>query len=262
MAKQDTGFLGGFSGRLGPAVGYQWNGKWCLRARPVAVRNPRTEAQVRHRQLFKQQVQLAAQMQWAVKTSLTALAREAGMTAYNLFVSLNQPCFGEHEGRLEVDWSGLRLSTGPVAPVGFGAARWSADGVLEAEFEKNPLHLSAGARDHVYLYVHVPSLGAGYLAAPVYRTARRVAVCLPEAFAGCEAQLYGMVQNEQGLWSETQYIGALWLTESNENQEETTDDTATTGTGGTAASAPLGGLGLATTTVAAAPGGAAAGSVP
>ena len=50
MAKQSGGYLGGFSGKLGTAVGYMWNGKWCLRAHNPMVRNPRTEAQTEHRE--------------------------------------------------------------------------------------------------------------------------------------------------------------------------------------------------------------------
>lgn len=218
MAKLGEGYLGGFSGRLGPAVGYLWNGKWCLRSRPGAVHNPRTEAQVLHRQLFKQEVQLAARMRWAVNTCLTTEARAFGMTAYNLFVSLNQPCFGQEAGALTVDWSRLRLSTGPVAPVAFARPEWSADNVLSVDFEKNPLHLRASQHDRVHLYIYAPALEQGYLAAPVYRAARRVAASLPDAFAGCEVQVYGMVQDEQGRWSETIYAGSLTLDETADTQ--------------------------------------------
>lgn len=102
MAKIGNGYMGGFSGSLGPAVGYQWNGKWCLRSKPAMVRNPRTVKQMEHRALFRQQVRLAAQMRWAVTTALTDVARESGMTSYNLFVSLNQQAFSQVEGELAV----------------------------------------------------------------------------------------------------------------------------------------------------------------
>ena len=235
MATLSSGYLGGFSGKLGPAVGYMWNGKWCLRSRPAQVRNPRSEAQVMHRQLFKQQVQLAARMRWAVNTCLTPLAREAGITAYNLFVSLNQPCFGQEDGALTVDWSRLRLSSGPLAPVAFGQPQWTADNVLSVDFEKNPLHLRATGTDRVHLYIYVPELEQGYLAAPVYRSARRLAVSLPDAFAGRNAQIYGMVQDEQGRWSETLYVGALVLDES----AATADEGSVTAHGESPAATPV-----------------------
>ena len=64
MAKQTAGFMGGFHGRLGPAVGYMWRGQWCVRAYNPAPRNPRTPEQVAHREMFKREVQLASHMSW------------------------------------------------------------------------------------------------------------------------------------------------------------------------------------------------------
>ena len=205
MAKQSSGYLGGFSGRLGPAVGYMWNGKWCLRAHQPMVRNPRTEAQVEHREVFKQEVQLAAKMRWAVTTALTGLARESGMTSYNLFVRLNQPAFSAVEGRLQVDYSALRLSVGDVAPVELREMAWREDNVLDVKFRSpqgRPL-------DYVYLYVYVPERGEGCLSAPVYRADKRIALALPDFFAGHEAHVYLMAMSKDGRWSESLYAGLV-----------------------------------------------------
>ena len=117
MAKQMSGILGGYSGKVGPVVGYMWNGVWCLRVHQPRVTNPRTAAQVAHREMFKQEVQLAAKMSWAVGTTLRDEARAIGMTAYNLFVKLNQHAFGMEEERLTVDYGSLILSVGNVATV-------------------------------------------------------------------------------------------------------------------------------------------------
>ena len=205
MAKQSTGFLGGFSGKLGPAVGYMWNGKWCVRSHQPMVNNPRTEAQVAHRELFKQEVQLAAKMRWAVTKTLTGLAREAGMTSYNLFVKVNQPAFGAVDGALQVDYSQLRLSIGDVAPVELTEMTRTEDNVLTVRYR-----MGVGGRyDHVYLYAYVPDLGRGYLSAPAYRGDKRIAVALPDAFAGHEAQVYLMVESQDGRWSDSLHCGAI-----------------------------------------------------
>lgn len=205
MAKQSAGYLGGFSGRLGPAVGYMWNGKWCLRAHNPMVRNPRTEAQVEHRALFKQQVQLAARMRWAVTTTLTGLAREAGMTSYNLFVHLNQPAFGSADGQLQVDYASLRLSVGDVAPVELREMVWDDDNVLSVKFRS----AQGSQLDYVYLYVYVPERGEGCLSAPVYRSDKRIALALPTFFAGCEAHVYLMAMSRDGRWSDSLYAGSV-----------------------------------------------------
>ena len=213
MAIQSGSYLGGFSGKLGPAVGYMWNGLWCLRSRPGQVRNPRTEAQQAHREQFKQQVQLAASMRRVVLTGLTVAARGLHMTAQNLFVHLNQPAFGEAEGRLTVEWEQLRLSTGPVAPVAFGVPEVREGNVLSITFERNPLHVRADQYDEVHLYVHCPETGEGYLTAPAYRREGRVSAVLPEGMAGREVYLYGFVTDREGRASETLYIGHGPLTE-------------------------------------------------
>ena len=205
MAKQTSGFLGGFSGRLGPAVGYMWNGKWCVRSHQPMVHNPRTEAQVAHRELFKQEVQLAAKMRWAVTKALTGMAREAGMTSYNLFVKVNQPAFSAEDGVLRVDYSRLRLSVGDVAPVELTEMTRTSDNVLMVRYRMG----GGGRYDHVYLYAYVPDLGRGYLSAPAYRGDKRLAVALPDAFAGHETQVYLMVESDDGRWSDSLHCGAI-----------------------------------------------------
>ena len=202
MAKQMSGYLGGFAGRLGPAVGYMWNGKWCVRSHQPVVHNPRTEAQTAHRTLFKQEVQLAARMRWAVTTALTDAARAAGMTSYNLFVSRNQHAFSLDNGAMRVDWRRLALSTGDVAPVADAVGTLTEDNVLEVSYGKG----AGAAFDHVYLYVYAPTLEQGYLSAPSYRRERRIAVALPDEFAGCEWHAYLMVRHDDGRWSETVYV--------------------------------------------------------
>ena len=202
MAKQMNGYLGGFSGKLGPAVGYCWNGKWCMRSHNAVVRNPRTEAQQEHRRAFKEQVQLAAQMRMVVTASLTLPARDLGMTSYNLFVSMNQAAFAGGG----VDYRLLSVSTGALAPVAFGAPSIDEDNVLTVSFEANPMRVRADGYDGVRLYAYCPELKRGFLSAPVYRRAKRIAVQLPDAFAGRELHLYGFVQAEDGRCSESSYL--------------------------------------------------------
>ena len=207
MAKYGNGYMGGFSGRLGPAVGYCWRGKWCLRSHQPLVRNPRTEAQQRHRMMFKQEVQLAGRLHWVLRHTFEELSYGLHMTPYNYFVSRNQHAFSWVDDALAVDWASLVLSEGPVAPVAFGTPQVDDDNVLRVSFERNPLHVRANSFDSVYLYVYCPAVGTGYLAAPVYRHDGRVAVALPDQYRGCEVQLWGMVQDREGRWSQTLYVG-------------------------------------------------------
>ena len=243
MAIIRDGYLGGFQGRMGPTVGYQWRGKWVVRTFSSHPRNPRTAAQQEHRMLFKQQVQLAGRLNWVLRETLDLVSMEHGMTPCNYFVMRNQeafgtittpsplrgtppqegetgkaeqtpqslrdssPSLGEQQTTLAVDWERLVLSEGPVAPVAFGAPEVADGTTLVVPFERNPLHMRADNYDRVYIYVYCPEIERGFFSAPVYRREQRLAVVLPESFAGREVQVWGMVQDAAGRWSQTLYIG-------------------------------------------------------
>ncbi|MGX8713279.1 MAG: DUF6266 family protein [bacterium] len=216
MAKQANGFLGGFSGKLGPAVGYKWKGIWCLRARPRNVFNPRTEAQQEHRTMFKEEVRLAGKMRWAVNIGLKAMSDDFNMTAQNLFVKANQQCFslapatqptldGGTTARLQVDYPTLCISAGPVAPVAVTSVEVDDHNVLNVSFEKNPMHAAARAYDNVFVWVWCPEAEEGYLASPVYRRTGHVSTLLPSEMEGLEVHVYAFVQDEHGRCSATAY---------------------------------------------------------
>ena len=229
MAKQMAGILGGYSGKVGPVVGYVWNGKPCVRACPQWVKNPRTAAQMEHRKMFKQEVQLAAKMSWAVGTTLRDEARANGMTAYNLFVKLNQHAFGMEEERLTVDYSSLILSVGNVATVSVKSMEWTSDNVLDVRYERG----AGNSFDHVYLYAYIPDLEQGFLAAPAYRRDKRVALALPDYYAGHTAHVYLMVQTADGRWGNSIYAGEIALDERVEEPQEDFAESISTPTNGT-----------------------------
>ena len=220
MAKQTAGYLGGFNGKLGPAIGYRWRGVWCMRSYNRHPANPRTPKQVAHREMFKQEVQLAATMRWAINQSFRDISYEMGMTPYNLFVHLNQHAFSLNEGAFVVDYSALRLSVGPLAEAEYGAPVWTADNVLTVHFERG----GGKSNDYVRLYVYCPEKETGILTAPVYRNKKIISAMLPDMFAGCEVHVYGLVSNEKGMWADTTYIGRVVCDELNNNVLETGEE--------------------------------------
>ena len=201
--------MGGFTGKLGTAVGYMWRGVWCMRAHNPFPSNPRTPKQVAHREMFKQEVQLAATMRWAINKSFKEVSYEMGMTPYNLFVHLNQHAFSLQEGVFTVDYSALCLCSGPLTEAAYEAPVWTADNVLTV----NLAHSVGRWNDYVRLYIHCPETGQGILTAPVYRNAKKISTMLPTPFAGREVHVYGLVNNDEGMWAETTYVGRLLCSE-------------------------------------------------
>ncbi len=202
MAKIEQGYMGGFVGKLGPAVGYHWRGKWCMRALPAKVHNPRTAAQQAHRMRFREMVQLAGRFRAAVNTGLHQLACEHGMTECNMFVRRNHRLLGA-EG---LDYSRLEVSHGPVAPVAFAPAEIDGQMVLRVAFEKNPLRQRADGDDRVVLFIYCVDHQMGIRTRAVERRSGRVEVALPSQWRGTELHIYGFVEDRAGRASRTLYI--------------------------------------------------------
>ena len=208
MAIVTNGFSGPFVGRLGPAVGYMWKQKCCVRVYRRHINYPNTAGQQEQRDWFVGMVRFASRAQAALKLGLRQRAAEAQMTEGNYFVMKNKQHFVRADGTVSVDYSQLQLAAGSAADVWFKEPRFEEDETLVVDFEKNSLSLRASGDDKVYLYIYAPSLGRGILSAPVARRSKRLSVRLPEMWSGQEVHLYGFVVDREGRASNSTYIGA------------------------------------------------------
>ena len=140
MAKQRFGVNDAYRGTVGTVIGYEWRGKWCLRARPLHVRNPRTAKQQSNRQLFKQMVDLASHMKFALRKGLRGMSLGMHVTECNLFVKRNKECFSlDAEGRMVVDWERLIVSEGEVAAPGFTGTALMDTVLMDTALKDTPL---------------------------------------------------------------------------------------------------------------------------
>ena len=195
MAKIDEGILGGFRGKVGPVIGYRWKDRWCVRARPVHVHNPRTAAQTAHRMLFREMVQLAAALRPGLRIGLRAMAMREGMTEMNAFCRLNW----QESGRRP--YEALRVSEGPVAKVGVALARLESD-VLRVEFERGVARGADGVRLLVYNATRRESL----LTAAAPRSGGTLAVALPTGWVADELHIYAFAHDAAGRCSGSEYV--------------------------------------------------------
>ncbi|MGX8712959.1 MAG: DUF6266 family protein [bacterium] len=237
MAKQTEGINGGFIGRVGTVVGYQWRGKWCVRSYPRHINDARTPGQLRQREWFKLAVQLASRLTPTLRAGMRERSRRLQMTEGNYFISLNKECFGLEEGRLTVDYARLTVADGPVAPVGFGTPALVAgerNFTVTVDFDRNPLHLPVENDDKVYLAALCEEEADGVLSSPAFRREERAALRLPAAWEGKTVHLYGFVQDYNGEASASQYLGSLRVEEPQEKPVPTVSPI------GAAPSAPAG----------------------
>ena len=214
MAKQIEGINGGFCGRVGTVIGYQWRGKWCMRSYPRHIRDARTPLQLEQRAWFKRAVGFASRLTEVLRTGLRERSKALHLTEGNLFVALNKKCMTLAEGELRVDYENLILSDGMVAPVGFGEPELTVTGErfrLKVDFEANPLHLPARGGDKVFLAALCAGRNEAVLAAPAFRRDGTIAYTLPACWAGSVVHIYGFVQDYTGEASTSLYLGSVTL---------------------------------------------------
>lgn len=223
MATLTGNILEGTTGRLGQVVIYRRMGTWCVRRHVEHIRDAKSEAQLRCRSRFAAMIRTASHMADALATGLRSTARAMGMLDSNLFLRLNNGCFSStDDGGCAVDYRGLQLSAGPVAPVRFTSARIE-DGLFDGRFERLGGAGRSNATDRVQVYVYCPDLECGVLSLPVYRMDRRVRFVLPDTMQGREVHCYAFctASDDFELASPTCHIAV---------GEADTDDTDATAT--------------------------------
>jgi len=172
--------------------------------------------------MFAEEVRLAGRMSWGIGVGLKAIAEKFHMTVQNAFVSLNQQSFSMADGAFEVDWSGLMVSGGPVAPVELTETVVDSSNVLNVKFEPNRATANSNRFDNIYLYVYCPDIATGYLAAPVYRMDKRIRLALLDSFAGRELHLYCFAVDKDGNASVSSYGHILPASAQDEYNPNTT----------------------------------------
>jgi len=104
------GILGGFTNKVGNIVGSTWKGIAIIKSLPLSVANPRTAAQVRQRNKFKELVHWGSiLLSPIIKPLWDRWATQ--MSGFNAFISANQGAFSP-SGQLELQK--LQLSRGRI----------------------------------------------------------------------------------------------------------------------------------------------------
>lgn len=205
MAKIKNGFLDRFEGKLGPAVGYQWKGRACVRSLQPFPHNPQTPAQQRHRSCFRTLSRLASDMLPVVRIGFRGPAREGQTSEYNCFMRTNNQCVCMVNDEVQVDYAALTVAEGPLPTVAFGQPQVGDDLTVSVPFVAE----SGRPRDYVLLYAYAPALQSGQLALPVYRQQELIVTTLPSAWRGHTVHLHAFCWDRDQQTSPSTYVGQL-----------------------------------------------------
>lgn len=195
----------GYSGKLGPTVGYKWKGRQCVRAL-VVPKDPKTPAQLESRCVFGKASSLGARMLPIVRIGFRGIAAERSTTEKNVFVRLNRQHISIVDDEAIVDYTKLQVADGPLAAVDFGEPS-TADGCTIRVAFSNREHTNRF--NYVMIVAYLPEKRNCMLSEPVFRSAGEAEINLPESWAGCTSHIYGFCWDGKDEASPSSYIGTV-----------------------------------------------------
>ena len=174
-----------------------------VRNAPKKVRNPKTDAQQKHRNAFVEIVRLSSYMTEAHSIGLYHHAKREHKRTYADFRSLNKSCFTQ-EGL--IDYPNIILSYGSVAQVKFTSAQLDDARALHLTYDPCIGANHSTPDDNLFLYAYCPACNTGQLYAPVPRLTGSFSIELPPDWPTDSLHLYAFLCNSKGISSKTMYV--------------------------------------------------------
>ena len=209
MAKLRNGYLGGFSGILGPAVGSTWKGKAVIRSRPPRKRRKSSELQLRQMAKVKLLIPFVKPLTNFLNKTYSSVTVD--MSCFNKAMSYNlrNAVSGEYPD-FRINYSRVVLGVGDLLNPDTISAHSDSEGQLSFSWTDNSWEGSAKTTDRAFVAVYCadlknwitetegPKRNAGSYALEV------------AAFSGKTVQAYiGFVSADSDFVSTSRYAGEL-----------------------------------------------------
>ena len=120
----NQGILGGFSGKVGPIVGFHWKSKYYIRARAAKVSNPRTPKQQEQRGKFATAFSFLKAIKPFIRIGYKEFTQEKSAFNAAMSYTLKRAVTGNGK-EISIDFNRALVSMGTLMPIFEGAAAMS-----------------------------------------------------------------------------------------------------------------------------------------
>jgi hypothetical protein len=207
MGTIKKGVLGGFSGKVGTAIGSSWNGIDYVRSLPQTVANPRTEKQVSNRVRFALVSSFLKPMTVFLRTGFKLYAHRR--TAFNAAMSytLSNAITGTYPD-YALNYAAALVSRGNLTPAA-GATAKAVGGNIELSWDDNSGIADAKQTDKALIVVLNPSKAQAITDTEgAERFTKGQTVVLPVDWAGDSVEVYlGFVSKDGKEVANSVYLG-------------------------------------------------------
>ncbi|MBP5516218.1 MAG: hypothetical protein J6X86_04620 [Bacteroidales bacterium] len=211
MAKFRQGILGGFSGKVGPIVGYTWKGKNCMRTLPLSFNDAKTTVQLQNRRKFTLLTKFLSSSYEAVAIGFKDQA--VGMTEINAAVKSNfDDCVTGTWPSYTLNYSKLMVSKGSLAnPYSPSVTAQGCD--LNFSWTDNSGIGNAKDTDLVMIVVYNDTKNEAAIdTASAPRSARQASFSLPSSWTGDTVEVYLATHRADGSESSNSlYLGSFTI---------------------------------------------------
>lgn len=122
----NQGILGGFSGKVGPIVGFRWKSKYYIRARAAKVSNPRTPRQQEQRGKFATAFSFLKTMKPFIRMGYKEFTQDKSAFNAAMSYTLKRAVAGSGKD-ITIDFNRALVSMGTLMPVFEGTAMQEKD---------------------------------------------------------------------------------------------------------------------------------------
>jgi hypothetical protein len=205
----EKGITGGFSGKVGPVVGANWKGITYMRALPLEVKDPRTEAQLMHRSKFALVIFLLKPMTDFLRTGWKLYAQRKSPFNAAMSYTFAHAVRGEYPN-YEIDAGRVLVSHGTLTPALNGRACVGEDGLV-LSWDDNSGVGSAKGSDKALVMVVNPAKGEVVSrTAGAERSAGKQSISLFESWLGDEVLIYlGFISEDGRAVADSVYLGEV-----------------------------------------------------
>jgi len=211
MGKIPDGIFGGFSGRVGRVVGYQWRGEDLLRRAPrKRPKGSGTEKQLKQRDKFAMVMGFLTPIQDVVGVYFGN--KYKSKSRFNLAMSYNltNAVVEVPPSSFALDFPKVLLTKGGLRGMESGAVVVQPGRILELNWVDNSGQGSAAADDLVLVIVYSPVQELFQVYDPAaLRGEATVQLTLPTYFSGDEVQVWAsMISADRKVAAMSSYIGS------------------------------------------------------
>jgi hypothetical protein len=209
MGKIGKGILGGVSGKVANVVGANWKGIDYIRAKPLSVRNPRTDLQVNQRTKFALALRFLQPNLNFIKVGYKNFSVKKSQFNSAMSYILNNAISGTFPNYL-IDYSLALLSRGSLSGALNPVFDLSTAGQVEFSWDDNSGEGSALATDKVMAVVYNPLKGESvFITGGALRSDLTQVIQIPNSYSGDELEMFiGFINDAGTQLSNSAYIGS------------------------------------------------------